>query len=307
MKAIAYSEFGSADVLHLTDLPDPHIGSDAVVVKVEAAGVNPVDYKVREGHLAGLLDTVFPVVPGWDVAGTVVAVGLDTPELQVGDAVMAYARKDVVSGGTLAELVQVPVRTAARKPDALSFVEAAALPLAGLTALQSIRRAGVAAGQHVLVHGAAGGVGSLAVQLLVHQGAHVVGTASEGNHDYLRALGATPVAYGEGLADRALAVVPEGFDVVLDYVGGAAIDATPALLAEGGTVVSVADPRARTELGGHYVWVRPDAADLAELGALAADGVLRLEIAETFPLERAADAHRLVETGHVRGKVVVTV
>lgn len=307
MRAVVYEEFGGADVLRVVDRPEPHIGADAVVVKVAAASLNPVDYKIREGYLRGLMDVHFPAVPAWDVSGTVVKAGLDTPELQVGDEVLAYARKDVVQDGTLAEYVSVPVRTAAKKPAGLSFEEAAALPLAGLTALQSIRRAGLTAGATVLVHAAAGGVGSIAVQLAVHAGARVVGTASAGNHDYLRSLGAEPVAYGDGLVEAARGLVPDGFDVILDYVGGQAIETAPALLRPGGTIASITDARARDELGGQYVWVRPDSADLAELADLAARGVVRVEIARTFPLEEAAEAYRALETGHTRGKIVVTV
>jgi len=307
MRAVVYEEFGGADVLRVVDRPEPHIGADAVVVKVAAASLNPVDYKIREGYLRGLMDVHFPAVPAWDVSGTVVKAGLDTPELQVGDEVLAYARKDVVQDGTLAEYVAVPVRTAAKKPAGLSFEEAAALPLAGLTALQSIRRAGLAEGQTVLVHAAAGGVGSIAVQLAVHAGARVIGTASERNHDYLRSLGAEPVAYGDGLVEAARAAVPDGFDVVLDYVGGQAVETAPALLRPGGTIASITDARARDELGGQYVWVRPDSADLAHLADLAARGVVKVEIAATYPLEATAEAYRALETGHTHGKIVVTV
>ena len=305
MKAIAYDHFGTADVLELKDLPDPHPGSDSVLVRVKAASLNPVDYKVREGHLQGVIDTVFPAVPGWDVAGVVVKAGLDTPEFAVGDEILAYARKDVISGGTLAELVEVPVRTAARKPEGLSFEDAAALPLAGLTALQTVRRAGVSAGSTVLIHAAAGGVGSYATQLAVLAGARVVGTASEGNHEYLRSLGAEPVAYGGGLVDAARKLAPEGFDAILDFVGNGALDTVPQLLREGGTVASITDPAARDEYGGQYVWVRPDAEDLAELAQLAADGRLKVEVADVVELAQAANAYRTLEGGHVRGKLVV--
>ncbi|MFF1530816.1 NADP-dependent oxidoreductase [Cellulomonas sp. NPDC058312] len=307
MKAVTYSEFGGAEVLHVVDRPEPHVGPDTVLVKVVAAGLNPVDYKIREGYLEGLLDTTLPAVPGWDVAGVVVKPGLDTPELAAGDEVLAYVRKDTVSDGTLAEYVAVPVRTAAKKPAGLSFEEAAALPLAGLTALQTIRRAGVTEGQTVLVHAAAGGVGSIAVQLAVHAGARVVGTASPRNHDFLRELGAEPVAYGDGLVAAAREVAPDGFDVILDYVGGQAIDTAAELLRPGGTVVSITDARARDELGGHYVWVRPDPEGLAELADLVARGTVRVEVAETFDLDHAADAYRALETGHTRGKIVVRV
>ncbi len=307
MKAVVYEKFGGAEVLQVVERPEPHIGPDTVLVKVVAVGLNPVDYKVREGYLQGLIDTHLPAVPAWDVAGVVVKPGLDTPEFEAGDEILAYARKDVVSDGTLAEYVSVPVRTAAKKPAGLSFEAAAGLPLAGLTALQTVRRSGLGEGSTVLVHAAAGGVGSIAVQLAVHAGARVVGTASEGNHAYLRALGAEPVAYGDGLVEAARAVAPEGFDVILDYVGGQAIDTAPDLLAPGGTIVSITDARARDELGGQYVWVRPDPAGLAELADLAARGVVQVEVSQTFDLDHAADAFRALETGHTRGKIVVTV
>ncbi|WP_377103519.1 NADP-dependent oxidoreductase [Propionicimonas sp. T2.31MG-18] len=306
MRALHYNEFGGPGVMTVGEVPDPHIGPDTMLVKVLAAGINPVDYKVREGYLAGLIDTIFPAVPGWDVAGVVVRPGLDTPEFVAGDEVLAYARADVVHSGTLAELVAVPVRTATRKPATVSFEDAAALPLTGLTALQSIRRSGLREGDTVLVHAAAGGVGAFATQLAVLAGARVVGTAGPANHEFLRSLGAEPVAYGEGLVAAARAVAPDGFDVVLDCVGGAALDVTPDLLRPGGSVVSIADGRAASEFGGQYVWVRPDRDDLAELAGLVADGRLRVHVSAVYDLEHAVDAYRALESGHTRGKIVVT-
>ncbi len=306
MRAITYSEYGSADVLKLTDIPEPHIGPDVLVIEVKAAGLNPVDYKVREGYLQGLLDAVFPIVPAWDVAGVVLKVGIDTPEFAVGDEVFAYTRKDVLSGGTLAEQVAVPVRTLAHKPRSISFEQAAGVPLTGLTALQSVRRAGVTSGDRVLIHGGAGGVGSFGVQLAVLAGATVVATASAHNHDYLASLGATGIEYGEGLVQRALEASPSGYDVVLDFAGGTSLDGTVALLRDGGRVVSIADARA-VKLGGVNLWVRPNATDLAELAELIDAGKLRVEVAQVFDLADAADAYRALEGGHVRGKVVVRV
>jgi NADPH:quinone reductase-like Zn-dependent oxidoreductase len=307
MRAITYSRFGSADVLELTEQPDPHIGPDTLVVRVRAASVNPVDWKIREGRLQGLIDTQFPAIPGWDVAGVVEQVGLDTTEFQVGDEVYGYVRKDTVQGGTFAELVAAPVRTLARKPSSLSFEEAAAVPLAGLTAYEAIRRAGVKDGQTVLVHAAAGGVGAFGVQIAKALGARVIGTASEANHEFLRGLGAEPVTYGDGLADRVRALAPDGVDVLLDFVGGGAVAAGAEILADGGTIASIADPTARTEHGGHYIWVRPSVAGLDALTALFDAGKLSVELAQVFDLADAADAHRASETGHTRGKVVVRV
>ena len=305
MKALHYDRFGGLDQFSVGELPDPHIGPDTLLVKVVAAGINPVDYKVREGYLKGVIDTMFPVVPGWDVAGVVVSPGLDTPEFATGDEVLAYVRADVVHGGTLAELVAVPVRTAANKPASVSFEDAAALPLAGLTALQSVRRSGLKAGDAVLVHAAAGGVGSFATQLAVMAGARVVGTAGPANHDYLRGLGAEPVPYGERLVAAAKGLVPDGFDVVLDYVGGAAMDATRELVKPGASVVSITDGRAASEFGGQAIWVRPSSEDLAELVSLVAQSKLTVSIAEVFDLDHAVDAYRLLEAGHTRGKIVV--
>ncbi|KRD43465.1 alcohol dehydrogenase [Cellulomonas sp. Root930] len=307
MRAITYSRYGASDVLELTEQPTPKVGPDSVLVRVRAASVNPVDWKVRAGYLDAILDVTFPAVPGWDVAGVVERVGLDTPEYEVGDEVYGYVRRDWVQGGTFAEYVAAPVRTLARKPSTLSFEEAAAVPLAGLTAFQAIRRAGVREGQTVLVHAAAGGVGAFAVQIARSVGARVIGTASARNHEYLRGLGAEPVEYGDGLADRVRALVPDGIDVVLDFGGDDLVETSKALLADGGVVASIVDAAARDELSGHYVWVRPSTADLDALAALIDAGTVKVEVAEVFELADAAAAHEASQTGHVRGKVVVRV
>lgn len=306
MRAITYSTYGSADVLELTEQPTPKVGPDSVLVRVKASSVNPVDWKIREGHLDGMMDAVFPVVPGWDVAGVVEQVGVDTPEFNVGDEVFGYVRKDWMHGGTFAEYVAAPVRTLAKKPAAWSFEEAAGVPLTGLTAYQTIVRAGLRSGQTVLIHAAAGGVGSFAVQIAKDLGVRVIGTASETNHDYVRSLGAEPVTYGDGLVDRVRALAPDGVDVILDYIGGV-MDTTPALLRDGGVVASVADPAAQTEHGGIYAWVRPSSDDLDTLARMGEAGTLTVRIAEVFDLAHAADAHRASETGHVTGKVIVRV
>ncbi|MER6347494.1 NADP-dependent oxidoreductase [Streptomyces sp. NPDC001595] len=307
MKAISYRRYGGADVLEYGELPDPKVGPDSVLVKVRAAAVNPVDHKCREGRLDGILDAVFPVVPGWDVSGVVVRLGAAVTEFAPGDEVVGYVREDFLSRGTFAEYVAAPLRTLARKPRALSFAAAAGLPLTGLTAHQTLVKVlEVKPAETVLVHAAAGGVGSMAVQLARHLGARVIGTASERNHDYVRSLGGEPVTYGDGLTGRVRALAPGGVDAVLDTVGGDALKASANVLAPEGRMVSIADGDV-VGYGGRYHFVRPDAADLAHLCDMADRGVLCVHVSETFPLDRAADAHRRSEEGRTRGKIVVTV
>ncbi|MCG6493230.1 NADP-dependent oxidoreductase [Kitasatospora sp. A2-31] len=304
MKAIVIRRYGGPEVVEYTELPDPKVGPDSVLVQVRAAGVNPVDWKVREGRLDGLIDAHFPLVMGWDAAGVVRAVGGGVTEFEPGDEVYGYVRKDTVEHGTYAELVAAPVRTLARRPAALDWAQCGGLPLAGLTALQALRAVRVGAGDTVLVHAAAGGVGHLAVQLARAFGARVIGTAGERNHDYLRGLGAEPVAHGEGLAERVRALAPDGVDAAVDLVGGGAAGLSATLVADPARIASVADYGVRA-LGGQYVWARPDAAGLAELAELADAGRLTVTVASTFPLAQAASAQALSAEGRTRGKIVL--
>ncbi|MFE0377082.1 NADP-dependent oxidoreductase [Streptomyces inhibens] len=306
MKAISAKSYGGPEVLEYSDRPDPKVSPDSVLIRVKAAGVNPVDWKILAGYLDPVMEVHFPLIPGWDVAGVVEAVGADAPEYEIGAEVMGYVRKDEVQHGTFAELVAAPVRTLARKPAGLSWQQAAGLPLAGLTAYRAIKRVGTKAGETALVHAAAGGVGSLAVQILVAQGTRVIGTASERNHDFLRSLGAEPVTYGDGLADRVRALAPEGIDVALDFVGGGVVEVSQQLLKDRGRVASIADGEVK-EKGGHMVWVRPDTDDLTALGELADAGKLTVPVAATFPLSQTAEAFRESMAGRTRGKIVLEV
>ncbi len=304
MRAATYAEY-TTDLagLQVGELPEPKVFPGSVLIEVRAAGVNPVDWKAMSGGLEPLIDAAFPVIPGWDVAGVVTAVGVDTPEYAVGDEVMAYARKDVLGEGTFAERVAVPASAVARKPAKLSWEQAGGLPLAGGTALRTIDRLGVQDGETLLIHAAAGGVGSLGVQIARARGARVIGTASERNHEFLRDLGAEPVSYGEGLAERVRALAPDGVDAVADFVGGQ-LDTTLAVLGDGGRHASIADG-AVEEHGGRAIWVRPDGRETARLAELADAGALTVEVADTYGLDRVADAFEASQTGHLRGKVVI--
>ncbi len=283
----------------------PKVGPGMVLVKVKAASVNPVDWKIMAGYLDSFMDLQFPAIPGWDVAGVVEAVGIDAPHFKPGDDVISYGRKDYVHGGSFAEYIALPERLLARKPKSLDWHESAGLPLAGLTAFQVLNRLGLASGETVLIHGGSGGVGSLGIQIAVARGAKVIATASEKNHDFLRSLGAEPVAYGEGLAGRVKALRPEGVDVVADFVGGS-LEATLEVLAGNGRHASIADSEVEAH-GGTWMWVIPVGADLQQLADLVDEHKIRVEVAQALPLAEAADAFRLNMEGHTRGKIVVTV
>ncbi|BCJ35424.1 oxidoreductase [Actinocatenispora thailandica] len=304
MRAAYYESFAADNsTLRTGELPDPKVGPGQVLIEVRAAGVNPVDWKVMAGGLDPMLDTVFPVVPGWDVAGVVRGRGPDTPEFAPGDEVLAYARKDVVGAGTFAQYVAVSAAVVAGKPAALDWAQAGGLPLAGLTAKRCVERTEIGAGDVVLVYGAAGGVGTLAVQLAVDRGARVLGTASAASHDAVRALGATPVEYGDGLAERIRELAPDGVDAALDLVGGQQ-PTTSAVLSPGGRHVSIADPGVEQH-GGAWIWVRPDGAGLAELARLADEGRLTVPVQASYPLTEVGAAFDASRGGHTHGKLVI--
>ncbi|WP_327233292.1 NADP-dependent oxidoreductase [Streptomyces sp. NBC_01317] len=305
MRAMVYRRYGGPEVLEPAELPEPKTHVDSVLVRVRAAALNPADLALQAGALRGAVETYFPVVPGWDLAGVVERSGPAAPEFAPGDEVIGYVRGDVQRAhGGLAELVSADVRTLVRKPSALSFAEASALPLAGLTAYQAIVHAlEVRPGEILLVHGAAGGVGSLAVQIGRSRGARVIGTVSARDHGYVRTLGAEPVTYGEGSADRVRELAPDGADVVLDTVGGV-LAATARAARPGARVASIAEIGTP---GVTPVFCRMDHADLTALARLAESGALGVRVGATFPLEQAADAQRALAAGGVPGKVVVVI
>ncbi|KOG59443.1 MULTISPECIES: NADP-dependent oxidoreductase [Streptomyces] len=306
MKAMALRRYGRTEDLEWTELPDPKVAPGEVLVRVKAAGVNPVDWKLAEGRLDAVMETCFPLIPGWDVAGVVEQVGFDVTEFAPGDEVFGYVRKDWAQHGAYAELVSAHVRLLAPKPAALTWEEAAGVPLAGLTAYQAIQRTGLQPHETVLIHGAAGGVGSFGVQIATALGARVIATASERNHDFLRSLGAVPVAYGAGLRDRVRAQAPQGVDAAVDFAGHDAVDVSLDLLDDPSRLASVVDPEAAAK-GGHYVWVRPDRSGLAALAALADEGRLTVHLDRVLPLREAAEAWRISQGGHTRGKLVLSV
>ncbi|MDX3854006.1 NADP-dependent oxidoreductase [Streptomyces sp. AK02-01A] len=306
MKAMVYRRYGGPEVLELAELPEPKTHVDSVLVRVRATALNPADLALQAGALDGAVETYFPVVPGWDIAGVVEHPGLATPEFAAGDEVIGYIRGDVQRAhGGMAELVSADVRTLVRKPRTMSFAEAAGLPLAGLTAYQAVvHTLAVRPGETLLVHGAAGGVGSLAVQIARARGARVIGTSSRRDHDYLRTLGVEPVAYGEGSAGRVRELVPKGTDAVLDTVGGGVLAATASAARLGARTASVVEIGVP---GVIPVFCRLDHTDFTALAELAEDGRLTVRVGATYPLERAADAQHALAAGGTPGKIVVEI
>jgi NADPH:quinone reductase-like Zn-dependent oxidoreductase len=307
VRAAVYDEYGDADVMTVREHDDPPVGPDTILVRAKATSVNPVDWKIRLGYLQGAYPHHLPIIPGWDVAGVVEAVGPAViTGLEVGDEVWGYVRRDDVQWGTAAELVPAPERSVSRKPASLSFEEAAAVPLAGLTAYQALTEAlSVEEGERVLVHAAAGGVGQFAVQIALARGCEVVGTASPDNHDFLRELGVTEVVdYHRGpVSDQLSAPV----EAVLDLVGGDALEDAPNQVKHPTRIASIIDAQKVHELGGTYVFVRPERAHLDALADLADAGKLRVDLAEVLALEQIAKAHRRSEAGHTRGKIAVRI
>ncbi|RJN32169.1 NADP-dependent oxidoreductase [Nesterenkonia natronophila] len=302
MRAMAYKEYGEPNTLQLMDLPTPKVSPGEVLIRAERASINPVDWKLMSGALDPMMDTFFPVIPGWDVYGVVEEVGPDVPEFSAGDRVASYARKDFVQGGTYAEYVSVPATSVAHVPETVSADTAAGLPLTGLTALRCLQTLSVTESDTVLIHAASGGVGRLASQLARELGARVIGTASEANHQRLRDWGVEPVAYGDGLVDRVRELAPEGVTTVVDCVGEV-LEQTLAVLTEGGRHVSIADPSV-LEQQGRWVWVRPDGARLESLLERVADGRLTVDIDTVYPLEKAAEAMQHNQRG-ASGKIVL--
>src|SRR5512144_345385 len=306
MRLVVIVGYGGPEVLALGERPDPKLGPDSVLVRVAAASINPVDYKIVRGYLDPAFPTYLPLIPGWDVGGEVAAVGPAVTHVRVGQPVFGYARKDYIADGTWAELVAVPARGVAPAPESVDVVAASCLPLAGLTAYQALTdKLAVGSGDTVLVHAASGGVGTFATQIAVALGARVVGTASDRNADYVRELGGQPVRYGDGLVDRVRAVAPDGVDAVVELVGGEALRVSPALVRDPRRIVSVVDAATVKELGGQYLFVRPDVEDLGELARLVDDGRVRVHVQDRFPWAEVRAAVDRAESGHVRGKVIL--
>ena len=304
--------YGGPEVLSIADQPVPPPGPGEARIEIRAAGVNPIDWKAYSG-MFGADPARLPIRLGAEAAGVVTATGPDAigpaGPISVGDEVIAFR----ASGAYAAELV-APAQALVPRPPALDWAQAAGLMLTGVTAWHLLAATGVHEGDTVLIHGASGGVGVMAVQLATARGARVVATASPQRHGFLRGLGAVPVAYGDGLAERATAAAPGGFDAALDLIGtDEAVDVSLALVPDRdriGTIAAFARaPKAGLKLLGGAPGADPgteirDAARL-ELVRLAQDKALQVFVSQVFPLAEVADAHRAIMTGHATGKIVL--
>jgi NADPH:quinone reductase-like Zn-dependent oxidoreductase len=299
MKAVQFTEYGEPDVLHVADVEEPHAGVGQIRVAVRGAGVNPVDWKKRSGAMREQMPVGFPSIPGIEAAGVVDEVGDGVTDVATGDEVFGSS-----VGGASAE--HALLDQYAVKPADLPWAEAAGLPVAVETAVRGLDLLGVESGQTVLVNGAAGGVGSAAVQFARARGARVIGTASEGNHDFLRSLGAEPTTYGDGLVERVRELAPDGVDRALDTAGKGALPDLIEITGSPDNVVTIADFTAAQH--GVRVTTGSDGRSWQALGQAAQlheEGKLSLPVERTFPFEQAPEAHRISQEGHVRGKLVL--
>lgn len=306
MKAVRIHAYGDASALRYEDAPMPDIAPNDVLIRVVAASVNPVDWKVREGYLKQMLPHQFPLTLGWDVSGVVEAAGKDVSRFKVGDAV--FSRPDIKRNGTYAEYVAIREDEIAHKPQTISHVEAATLPLAGIAAWEAIiTTAQVAAGQRVLIHAASGGVGSIAVQLTKLRGAYVIATASEKNRALVKSLGADEVI--DYRTQKFEAVVRE-VDTVFDTIGGQVQEASWSVLKRGGILVSITGTPSEEKamafgVRSAFLFIGPNVPILVQLAELVDNGKLRQLVGAEFAIKDIAKAHALSQSGHAVGKIAL--
>jgi NADPH:quinone reductase-like Zn-dependent oxidoreductase len=300
MKAVTFTEYGPPEVLRVAAAEEPHPDAGQIRIAVRAAGVNPIDWKARSGAMREMMPLSFPVIDGREASGIVDEVGPGVSDVATGDEVFGFS-----VGGAAAE--HAVLDDYARKPAALGWEEAAALPVAVETSLRVFNvLGGLGEGRTIVVNGAAGGVGVAAVQIARARGARVIGTASEGNHELLRSLGAEPTTYGDGMVDRIRALAPDGVDLAFDTAGKGGVPDLIALTGDPARVATIADFGAAA-LGVKVTGGAEGRAEgaLDEAARLVEAGRLRVPVQQTFTYAQASEAHRLSEGGHVRGKLVL--
>ncbi|MEX1012696.1 MAG: NADP-dependent oxidoreductase [Waddliaceae bacterium] len=320
MKAIVFKDFGAVDNLELKEVSIPNPTENQVQIRVQYAGVNPVDWKIGSGMLKEMLKKMgiqweFPLIPGWDASGVIEKVGRNVKNFKEGDEVYTYCRKPKVQWGTYAEYVNADSNDVALKPRDLSFAEAAAIPLVGLTAWQALYDVGhIQKDQTVCIHAGAGGVGSLAISLAKNAGAKIFTTASTPHHEYVKDLGADyAIDYSHcSFAQQIKTHCPEGVDLCLDAVGGETLEKSFEIVKPGGRLISIVQPVSATKAKEYgivpgFVFVRPNGEQLTQITDLFNQGKIRSPHIEEMPLSQAKEAIEKSQTGHTCGKIVLKV
>ena len=313
MKASYFEEFGELNQVKTGELDRPEPGEGEVLVRIKSAGVNPVDAAVARGMLKDAIPTEFPAIPGWDVAGVVEENGFAARRFKKGDEVYAYARRPTIQHGTFAEYIALPESYLAHRPKKVSMEASGGIPLVGLTAYQSIFDAGsLKKGQTLLILGASGGVGTLAIQLAKSAGATVIGVASKKNHDYMKELGADKVIdYSDGDVGKSVKnLASGGVDLIFHCSRGNSLSECmkAGVLKENGRVVSItkSKPEPEWDVTYDYVFVEPNAAQLKHIAELADEGKIKVPVTKTFALDDVQNALEEIESLHTRGKLVIT-
>jgi NADPH:quinone reductase-like Zn-dependent oxidoreductase len=313
MKASFIEEFGELDNIQTGNLDKPEPKEGEVLIRVKAAGVNPVDAAVARGMLKDAIPSEFPMIPGWDMAGVVEERGHSARRFKEGDEVYAYARRPTIQHGTFAEYITLPESYLAKAPDRLSIEEAGGIPLVGLTAYQALFDAGnLKEGQTVLILGASGGVGTLAIQLAKASGAHVIGVASEANHDYMKELGTDEVIdyNSQDVGEATKEINPDGVDVIFHCSRGNSLEQAMEanVLKSGGHLVSItkSKPEISDDVNFQYVFVEPNAKQLEHIQELADEGKIKVPISKKYSLEDAGEALQQIESLHTKGKTIIT-
>lgn len=313
MKAIVINKFGDASQLHLADLPKPEPKDNEVQIQIAFAAINPVDWKIREGLLQSRMPYQFPIILGWDASGIISALGKNVTGLKVGDAVYAYCKKPIIQWGTYAEFVCFDSENVVLKPKNLSHAQASSIPLAGLTAWQSLISVGLLKkGEVVLIHGGAGGVGSLGIQFAKSVGAIVITTASAENHDYVKERGADYIIdyRTKNFVDEVKKIFPNGIDLVFDTQGGKTLQDSLEVVKSNGRIISLIeklDPKIAEQrhIQFHYVFVSPNGKDLKEITSLIEKGKVKTPKIEEMPLTETRKAHEKVQSHSAQGKIVL--
>ena len=303
-KVFRFTEYGGPETQEFIELDEPVPGPSEILVRVKAAGVNPVDYKIRRGLLAAFGPRELPSEFGSEVSGVVVAVGQDVTGFAVGDEVFG---SPAPSHGAFSEYAVTSAQATAHKPPQVSFTDAATLPVAAATAYDGIVQLGLTNGQTLLINGIGGGVGVAAAQLARDAGIAVFGTGSAGKRALVESLDATLIEYGDGVADRVRQLLPDGVDAIYDLVGGDSLREVAGLLKPAGHLVTAASPEIAAEYGGAAVARDRTARVLDIVAGLVADGKLDPHVNDVVPFAEAAQAIAAVESGHALGKVVIEV